>query len=492
MAKSGSNILREFLIAIGFDVDEQAFKNFQTKETSIIKQFETMIKVAAVAGTAVAGAVLKIANDMEQLYFSSERAGTSVKGLMMLRFGGAQAGIGADAMASAVEQMASTIRANPGMVAFFHQLGLPVFADNAKNFANLIGKLRDMDARGGGVMARMIGAQFGFDEQTLTLLFKNYPDFLRGLKEQADLLKISGVNAQKFGEDSHAAMEDWRTLLLHLEALGYLFAQDVLPTVDKFVVFLTKSLDLLFQLDKATKGWSTTIGGIVIGIGGAAAALGAIGSILGIGGGAVAGVVAAVATPEVAAGALGVAGLIAGYEGLRRLPYKDIAGRATIGYGHLIRAGEDFSGGITQSGAAALLAQDTEAARAAIFRMVKVALNSNQAAALTDLIYNVGAGALKGSTLLKDLNSGDYAGASDQFLRFNHALVGGHLQTVDALTSRRIADRDLFNKPDVSMTQTTNIRIEGVSDPREAGQVVASHQNRINGDLVRNMAGAVQ
>ncbi len=333
MGKSGANILREFLVAIGFDVDEQAFKNFQTKEASIIKQFETMTKVAAVAGTAVAGAVLKIASDMEELYFSSERAGTSVNALMALRFGGAQAGIGADAMAASIEQMASTIRANPGMVAFFHQLGLPVFADNAKNFANLIGKLRDMDARGGGVMARMIGQQFGFDEQTLTLLFKNYPDFIRGLREQSELLKISGVNAQKFGEDSHAAMEDWRTLLLHLEALGQLFAEHVLPTVDTFVVFLTKSLDLLFELDKATHGWSTTIGGIAIALGGVAATLGVIGSVLGIGGGAVAGVVAAVASPEVAAGALGVAGLIAGYEGLKRLPYKDIAGRATIGYG---------------------------------------------------------------------------------------------------------------------------------------------------------------
>lgn len=114
---ANANVLKEFLVKLGFSTDEQSYKKFVAKSEAITKQFLELGKVAAVAGTVVAGAVLKIASDMEQLYFSSERAGTSVKNLMALRFGGAQAGVGADAMASAVEQMASTIRSNPGMVA---------------------------------------------------------------------------------------------------------------------------------------------------------------------------------------------------------------------------------------------------------------------------------------------------------------------------------------------------------------------------------------
>jgi lysozyme len=453
---AGSNILREFLIKLGFDVDLQKFKAFQDKEKSVIETLTTMGKVGAATGIAVAAAVLKIANDMEQLYFSSERAGTSVQSLMALRFGGAQAGIGADAMASAVEQMASTIRSNPGLVAFFKRMGLPVLKDNAKNFTNMIGALRDLDARGGGVMARMIGAQFGFDEQTLTLLFRNYPDFLRGLKEQDDLLAIAGINADKFGKDSHEAMENWRVLVIHLKALGYVMAEDLLPAIDKFVVFLTKALELVFGIHKAFKPVIDTVVGVT-------------GAVIG-----------------------GATSIISGAEGFRSNVYKDIAGNPTIGYGHKLLPGETFAGGVTQQGAAALLAQDTAAARDAVLRMVKVALTSNQLSALTDLVYNVGPGALAGSTLLKNLNAGNYAGAADEFVKFNHAMVGGQLQTVDALTSRRLADRDLFNKPDVSMNQTTNIHIDGVSDPNEAGKVVASQQTRINGDLIRNLSGAVQ
>ena len=40
--------------------------------------------------------------------------------------------------------------------------------------------------------------------------------------------------------------------------------------------------------------------------------------------------------------------------------YKDSAGNPTIGYGHLIKDGEDFSKGITKEKAGELLAQDTK------------------------------------------------------------------------------------------------------------------------------------
>jgi hypothetical protein len=42
--------------------------------------------------------------------------------------------------------------------------------------------------------------------------------------------------------------------------------------------------------------------------------------------------------------------------------YPDSAGNLTIGYGHLVKTGENFTVGITEKEAAALLAQDVQAA----------------------------------------------------------------------------------------------------------------------------------
>jgi len=50
------------------------------------------------------------------------------------------------------------------------------------------------------------------------------------------------------------------------------------------------------------------------------------------------------------------------HEGYSSTVYKDSAGNPTIGYGHLIKDGEDFSKGITKEKAGELLSQDTKTA----------------------------------------------------------------------------------------------------------------------------------
>ena len=73
---------------------------------------------------------------------------------------------------------------------------------------------------------------------------------------------------------------------------------------------------------------------------------------------------------------------------------------------------------------------------------VKVPLSQNQFDALVSLSYNIGSTAFKNSTLLKKLNAKDYAGAADQFPRWNKG--GG--KVLKGLVRRREAERALFLK----------------------------------------------
>jgi len=58
-----------------------------------------------------------------------------------------------------------------------------------------------------------------------------------------------------------------------------------------------------------------------------------------------------------------------------------------------------------------------KAASDAVNRRVTVAITQDEHDALADFVFNCGIGALTGSTLLKDLNAGDFAGAAEQFDR---------------------------------------------------------------------------
>lgn len=81
------------------------------------------------------------------------------------------------------------------------------------------------------------------------------------------------------------------------------------------------------------------------------------------------------------------------YEALRLEEYLDSKDIPTIGYGHKILPGEDFSGGITQQEADAIFTRDYSDAEDAARKLVKVfdTLNEVRQAVVVDLIFNLGA-----------------------------------------------------------------------------------------------------
>lgn len=135
--------------------------------------------------------------------------------------------------------------------------------------------------------------------------------------------------------------------------------------------------------------------------------------------------------------------LIKQFEGLRLTAYQDSVGVWTIGYGwtHPVD-GNPIRPGMTikEETAERLLRTGLVGYESDVSKLVKVKLTQVQFDALVSFAYNLGARALSTSTLLQKLNTGDYAGAADEFPRWNKA--GG--KVLPGLTRRREAERALF------------------------------------------------
>jgi len=130
-------------------------------------------------------------------------------------------------------------------------------------------------------------------------------------------------------------------------------------------------------------------------------------------------------------------------EGLSLVQYYDSAGLPTIGYGHLIKAGESFTK-ITNERAAELLKQDAQLTVIAINQLVKVDLTQGQFDALASFVFNVGIGAFKNSTLLKKLNAGDYTGAKAEFNKWDKITLNGQKVSNTGLAYRRKLESELW------------------------------------------------
>jgi lysozyme len=133
-------------------------------------------------------------------------------------------------------------------------------------------------------------------------------------------------------------------------------------------------------------------------------------------------------------------GLLKRSEGFRSHTYLDAAGIATIGYGHQLLPHESFPNGISGAQGEEILSSDLRGAEQAVQRLVRVALSQGQFDALVDFTFNVGAGKLASSTLLKELNAGQFDAAREQLLCWDH--VGS--QENAGLKVRRKAEFQLW------------------------------------------------
>jgi lysozyme len=75
--------------------------------------------------------------------------------------------------------------------------------------------------------------------------------------------------------------------------------------------------------------------------------------------------------------------------------------------------------------------------------MAQPTLNNNQFSALVSLAYNIGLGNFASSTLLKKIKAQDFAGAADEFIKWDHV---NHME-IAGLVARRAKEREIFLRP---------------------------------------------
>jgi lysozyme len=137
------------------------------------------------------------------------------------------------------------------------------------------------------------------------------------------------------------------------------------------------------------------------------------------------------------------------HEGLRLKAYPDPGTGGdpwTIGYGHTSRAGPPAvkpGMKITRGEADRIFKRDIEMFSAGVLAAIKVPVNANQFGACTSLAYNIGIGGFRRSSVLRELNAGNYDRAAGKFGLWIKA--GGRVMR--GLVNRRAAEAAMFLEP---------------------------------------------
>jgi hypothetical protein len=193
------NVLREFLVSLGFRVDEASMKKFTTSVESVTKSVKTVGLEVAAAATGIIAGVKIISNQMENLYYASQRTGATVGNIMALRYAASQIGLTADQAQGALENFSRTLRLNPGTNSLLDSLGV-TGKDPAEKFDSFIAKAKQMQPYVAAAYAQL----FGIDADTLLMLEQGQDKRLAAEQQYHQKLAAFGIDpdqAAKAGVD---------------------------------------------------------------------------------------------------------------------------------------------------------------------------------------------------------------------------------------------------------------------------------------------------
>lgn len=524
--------LQEYLVKLGWSVDEPSFKRFiGALSTTASKTAELSSAVIETAG-AIELMVSRVARKYETLYYMSQRTSQSVKYIQSTQFAFKQIGLSADEANASIENIATTLRTQPWLRAIFGGASTP------QAVADRLGKSGlpyFLQAR----FAEMIG----MDEKTLLHLQKFGAIEEKARKDKEGRLRAAGIDPDKLAKQitgQGGLIPALNKLEDDLEIFGDRMAMDFLNPVKTGILYMDEAVQWLNRVDDATRGWAGTLealagtaGGLIIlekilrrllGLGGktaAGTAIGLGGKLLGrgVGGGLVGGLASVLGmvkedNPETKKGLRGALGPLLYELGLSKSP--NLSGDSSVGdksekaVNALVKAGYPVesaigivSGLYSESGLDERNVNPTSGA-SGIGQWLgsrKAGMGSTFDEQLQHVIDELDHGdpqSREAGQRLKKGGMGSREAAGTFIHGFERPGPAGEVSDMSRagpladLLSSQVAQQNVAPTNNITLNSKTDVHVGAGTDHASAAKAYGDAHDDVNDNLVRNVAGAMR
>lgn len=227
-----SEIIKEFLVSLGYKVDGNSQRKFVDGAQVASKEVAALGAAAIAAAAAVTAAVSKMASNLDELYFSSQRTRASAENIKALGFAADQMGSSADAASGSLESFAKFLRTNPGGESLIRSWGIDTRRTNGelRDTTEMLGDLGKLFRTMSYPQAYARANALGIDEKTLMALIKGTEDFSARYKE---ILHRYGLDVDKAAEQSHKFMLRLRDVKANAEVLSTVIGTKLIGIFDE-------------------------------------------------------------------------------------------------------------------------------------------------------------------------------------------------------------------------------------------------------------------
>lgn len=288
------NTIKEFLVALGFQVDNTSLSKWSKQIEGASKQVAEFAVAIEAAAAAIGIAVAKMANDFEALYYSSRRIGDSAENVKAFDYAVSQLGGTAEGARGSLEAVGKFIQSFPSANKFIegigHLAGVNIPLGKTEETIEGVAKaFQKWNAEGKKWLALKFGESLGLDYRTINAMIDGVGEFS---EEFHEAVRRSGVDLTEATERGQKFSQQLRSIglvaSLVWDKVSLALIKKLQPALVKFRLWLLDNFDDIVQkveklihgietlatffvlmgeriygwlkkLDDATGGWSTRI-----------------------------------------------------------------------------------------------------------------------------------------------------------------------------------------------------------------------------------------
>ena len=213
-----TDTIKEFLVRLGFRVDEDGLKKFNNGISAATKSVVALGLAVEGLAISVAYGVERFSQQLEQLYFASQRTKSSAENIRALDTAAQNFGATAGEAKASLEAFAHFLRANPTGEAVVRMFGVKTRDRNGnlRDTSEMMVELGEQFQKMPTWMALQRGQMLGLSENTILAL--SNPGYRASYSQLQNELKNSGFSQAT--ADAHLFMEQLRSLYVYLEVFG--------------------------------------------------------------------------------------------------------------------------------------------------------------------------------------------------------------------------------------------------------------------------------
>lgn len=206
-----SQVLREYLVALGFKVNQSSATTFDRAVTGMefkVDRLGKSLRNTALGAQAMVGV---FAYQMEKLYYASLRTGAAVGNIQALEHAGTKIGMGAGAMTQALESLGRSFRNTPGLAQMIESWGVPVTGrDMSDVLTDIVAQLRNMPP---ALASDFAATYFGWDSDTTFMMTTQLEELKKAAEERKRASEQAGIDADRAAAAAREYANELRDIL---------------------------------------------------------------------------------------------------------------------------------------------------------------------------------------------------------------------------------------------------------------------------------------